>query len=622
MKRWLIAVAAMLGLSAACQADYVLIRAIVGGDRSQNQPGTPGAPDAPGTPGTPRPPGGPGAPGQPPGGEGDIPTLGGGQTSAEIDTNAVTVVAVIQAKVKRVPTVPGKPAAVNVTTKWSEGKGFTRLYNGAGVEAYLLPAASPHTRYIAKHDAAFKNRTSDKVFDLADWCLTHGLIEEFTKLMDELVAAKDDQNSSNSEKLRAAVKAYATTKAAVAKPTNDDSYSAFWKARLSARAEQSAHYTLIYNAPVANPPEVKERLGMLEDQMKAFYYWFALKGVALPMPKDKLVAILIDSPDEFRKQRAVVEDEPLVSDGFYAARDHVAVFSTQRIDAPYQMFLRSTQPIWQTGFNKQGLLDGTEKRKVGVLPGDWARYQTLALLEKGLEVEGERAAISHEGSRQLMVASGLMPRTVIPPQWTAFGTAAVFETPKGPFPLAQLEASVAWFSGYGTPSWAYLRQFRDWEQKNQLGDPRTLLTTVVTDGYFNSVLGAKDRQGLLKARTTAWSLAFFLMKERLPGMMRYLQELSALPRDIEVDSRTLLACFARAFDVANSTQDGIDPQKFEELAKNWIAYTKGLVAPGFEYGLDKPAPSTDPNNPAGGQPGGRGEPGRGAPPPKGKGGRG
>ena len=58
---------------------------------------------------------------------------------------------------------------------------------------------------------------------------------------------------------------------------------------------------------VAGPPEVQTRLKLLEQHMKGFYYWFALKGIALPVPTDKLVCLLVDQPSEFLKQRAVVE---------------------------------------------------------------------------------------------------------------------------------------------------------------------------------------------------------------------------------------------------------------------------------------------------------------------------
>src|SRR5207247_7857257 len=129
------------------------------------------------------------------------------------------------------------------------------------------------------------------------------------------------------------------------------------------------------------------------------------------------------------------------------------------------------------------------------------------------------------------------------------------ETPKGPFIGAPVAASIAYWPGWGAASWAYLRPFKQFEAANHEVPPADLLKQVVTDVFFHRIINFSDRQHILQARATSWSLAYYLMRSRLPGMLRYLQELSALPRDLELDSKTLLATFARAFDVANATQD-------------------------------------------------------------------
>src|SRR5438128_1737028 len=99
MKRWLLAVALLVGGAASVSyADYVLMRAVLGGQQRPdgtnpgasggpvNPPGRPGGPPG-GPPGRPGPP--PGGPGNPGGGEGGIPGLGGGMTN--IDTAALAV---------------------------------------------------------------------------------------------------------------------------------------------------------------------------------------------------------------------------------------------------------------------------------------------------------------------------------------------------------------------------------------------------------------------------------------------------------------------------------------------------------------------------------------------------
>jgi hypothetical protein len=630
--RLLLAATVLLGITAISNADYILIRYSIGGKKADpNNPNFPGGPGGPGAPGQPGGPPGPGQPGGPPRGpsgggdpdNGGLPGIGGGQI-VDIETAQFIVQGVVWVDKwgQRTPLYPVRahtPYAKNAKT-------YTAIYNDATLFARALPRF-PTRRFLwdKKRQYVTKNHKSDLILEAADWALSHGMLGEFEVFMDECVKNKDDESPNASKALKDALTAYAKVKDALKKPSEGEVATGNWKQRLSFRLEMSDHYSLLYNSPVAGPPEVQIRLKLLEQHMKGFYYWFALKGVALPVPTDKLVCLLVDQPSEFLKQRAVVEDEPLVTDGFYANRDNVCVFSTQRVDSSYTVFSRQAQAIYAQGFERQGLIDGSATRKQTVPPAEFARYQTIALLDKLLEEEAERASVSHEGTRQLFVASGLVPRNIIPPQWVQFGAAAFFETPKGPFIEAPVAASIAFWPGWGAPSWAYTRTFQKFEQE-QVGrsdqeqeklTPTDLLKQVVTDTQFHRIISFSDRQHIIQARSNAWSLAYYLMRNRLPGMLRYVQELSALPRDLELDAKTLLVSFARAFDVANATQDDIDPQKFGQLAKDWLAFLRGVAPPGAEFGLDAQSVGGDPNAPGNnpsGMPGGTGgRPGPGGP---------
>jgi hypothetical protein len=619
MKRWLLAVAILVGGAVSfSQADYILLRAVLGGGNKQGEmrPGQPGAPPgSPGAPGSPGgPPGGPplGPPGRGPGGDptqGNIPTLGGGGM-ANVDTAALAVQGVVVVKKKTIAQTPFGPE-LRINHKWSASNGMTRLFNdNTNLILREIKLPSPHVQFETRKHNAFKGDRR-KIITEAEWALSHGLNDEFAALMDGLVGSKEDANPTSPQELKDAVKAYATVKESLEKPADDETRANFWRNRLSGRMETSKHYAVIYTSANANPPEVQSRLAALENHMRAFYYWFALKGHALPVPGEKLVAVVLDTPAEFR-DRSSIGEEPLVDDGFYSHRDHICIFSAQRLDSPYQVFERQVDPLWKAGaYDRQRLLEGTEKRRVSTTAeGDFARMMTLALLERALDDEAERAAVSHEGSRQLLVATGLVPRTVVIPQWAEFGSAAVFETPKGPFRNAPLAASVALYPGVAGPSWAYLRPFLE-EVKAAEGRPQglnaaDLLKSVITDVQFNNVVSAADKDGLLRARANAWALAYHLHKSRLPGMIKFYQELSALPRDLEVDGKTLLACFGRAFDCANRTNDGVDPAAFEQFAKDWVSSVKGVPLPGAEMGLDREL-SPGANNP--GQPGGGETPG-------------
>jgi hypothetical protein len=619
--RLLLAAAVLLSITAISNADYVLIRYSIGGKKTDpNNPFPGGMPGGPGIPGLPGGPPGGGPPGpprgdQPPGGgpDGGLPGITGGQ-SVDIETAQFIVQGVVWVD-QWGPPRPFFPYRAH-TPYAKNAKTYINIYNDQQLFARALPKF-PTRKHLwsMKRQYVNKNHKSDLILEAADWALAHGLLGEFEEFMDQCIKNKDTESSNASKTLKDALTAYAKVREALKKPSDGEVATSYWKQRLSFRLETSDHYSLLYSSPVASPPEVQTRLKLLEQHMKGFYYWFALKGIALPVPSDKLVCLLVDQPSEFLKQRAVVEDEPLVTDGFYANRDNVCVFSSQRVDSSYTVFSRQAQAIYSQGHERQGLLDGSAPRRTVPQP-DFARYQTMALLDKLLEEEAERASVSHEGSRQLFVASGLIPRNVIPPTWAQFGAATFFETPKGPFIGAPPAASTAFWPGWGAPSWAYTRIFRKFEQdevaKND-GEqekimPADLLKQVVTDTQFHRIINFSDRQHIIQARSNAWSLAYFLMRSRLPGMLRYFQELSAVPRDLELDAKTLLATFARAFDVANATQDDVDPQKFGQLAKDWLAYVRGVAPPGAEFGLDANQVGGDPNAP-GNNPGGA--PGRG-----------
>src|SRR5262249_26818052 len=174
-------------------------------------------------------------------------------------------------------------------------------------------------------------------------------------------------------------------------------------------------------------------------------------------------------------------------DSLFAPRDNVAIFSNQRLDSGYDKFSKETRSYWTEGWSREELLKGREitnntkkvRDTLGVKQKDflkevYPKMQTLALLEKALEDEAELAAVSHEGTRQLAVASGLFSRNVILPEWVSFGFASVFETPKGPFAGADGTARVAFWPGYGAPSWAYLWQFKQWANTNdELSNPHS-----------------------------------------------------------------------------------------------------------------------------------------------------
>ena len=238
MKRWLVAVAILVGGAASFSyADYVLIRAVLGGQRSDpNNPNPPGTP--PRGPSAPRRPGGPGGPTPP---EGGIPSMGAGQ-NGDIDTEAFAVQGVVAVRKKTTQRTP-QGIDERISHVWSAPQGMSRLFNdNKNIITRDLAIPTPHRRFEARKADAFKGDRK-KIVEVAEWALASGLYDEFAVMMDALVAAKQDQNASEPQELKDAVKSYAAVKAALDKPCDGESDANFGKTVSAAEWKQASRVT-------------------------------------------------------------------------------------------------------------------------------------------------------------------------------------------------------------------------------------------------------------------------------------------------------------------------------------------------------------------------------------------
>jgi hypothetical protein len=402
-----------------------------------------------------------------------------------------------------------------------------------------------------------KDKTPKKYLDLADWALTNGLLTECVSVMDEL-AAQDVKEPAALE----VVKAYRQTKAALEKPPARDDAAIVWKQRADCRSVPGKYYTMLYDQDSNKAPsEVLSRLEQLEQNYQQFFYWFALRGKVVAVPERRLVAFTIDAPNDFRNYYSAFDTPLAVTDGFYARRDNLAVFSSVRLDEPSEAIDLQFKELVQNGYNFKSLLKGTYPKGKSLEEASYA--QTMALVHKCLEEESEQATTSQEGTRQLLTAVGILPRTVDLPEWAQYGLPSVWATPKYD-PFTQ---TGAFWPTFGTPSWTHQPHFKVLEASKQLDPAEDALRKVLTDRYYRD---ANDPQALLKARTLSWALSYFLAQKHLDGLLRYGQELSALPRDLELDESVHLACFARAFNLTDPAKPGEpDPAKMRAFANDW-----------------------------------------------------
>lgn len=436
------------------------------------------------------------------------------------------------------------------------------------------------SRFQEMFDKTMKEKPSvTDLRTLADWALEHGLVDRFPAVMDKLV---------ETDKTNPAAVAYLKVKADLDRKAGDDPSVASWRRELlrGYKVMETPHYLLVHNVAKDTAVEITTHAEHLENAFRGFYYWFALKGIALTVPQNRQIVVLTAKEDDFEQLRKVLTPGPVVVDGFFARRENLAVMHSQRQDDPY----RALTTFWENwkgkGFQLQDLLNGGSKwsgapRSVQ-LQGQQGLVKTMeaqmiALMLKALEQEAELATVSHEASRQLLFASGLLPHNVAVPEWILFGMGSLFETPlQSPWPTT------------GAPSPYYLPRWRELKAKDSTrgGLEKTSLDTlrkVVTDGYFRTLPreGRGDSEhhlheaALRKGRTVAWSLTYFLAQQKLDGLRHYFAELSKMPRDIELDDTVLLGCFARAFGCVDANNK-INDSELRKLANEWYGYWQNV----------------------------------------------
>ena len=207
----------------------------------------------------------------------------------------------------------------------------------------LLPCDTIQHRYLEQYNEHHPNgkATPDGLTLLAEWTLKHGLLDDFVKVMEELT--KLDPKDP-------AAVAFDQVQKEMAKPITKGDASDAWRAKVldGYKVEKSEHYALLHNLEVAKPADAVSRLKRLEDTYRSFYYWFALKGKVMPVPDQRLVAVLVKHGDEFKRQQQIFDSLPTVSDGFLARRDNLAVFSLERTDLASEALTRNTKSLWRS----------------------------------------------------------------------------------------------------------------------------------------------------------------------------------------------------------------------------------------------------------------------------------
>ena len=418
---------------------------------------------------------------------------------------------------------------------------------------------------------------------LADWCLKHGRVQPDGKLTDFVTTM--DQFAQDEPKHPAAI-AYLQVKKELAAATTlakpNGTRDGLLKEYKAVNLANSPHYTAYHKHSNEEPPEVRTRLRELEKAHQTFYYWYALRGLALPVPKERLPVIVAFQEDEFKHLNGLLSENPVNGDSFVGRRDGILVLSSKRRDAQYAALERHTNPFWSEGINRKEVL-------VNALTAFPQKYQgnpyvkgtleALALVQLVMETDAERAAITRDGSSQLLHASGLLPRSVVAPEWVQFGMGSFFETP-----VMSPYVSAGGASSEYLPLWKEMKKAKLFGKtsENPKFDPAETLRLVVTDSYFRQAQKEGTYSSLRRARATSWGLAYFLAhgnnkldgsKATLDGLQKYFKELAKMPRDMELDEDALLYSFCKSFGLLDDNgKADTKSAKFQIFATTWVTF--------------------------------------------------
>ncbi len=163
------------------------------------------------------------------------------------------------------------------------------------LEVFIIKKDNDHKSLptvLHRFEKKFAEYTKDKasaelLLELADWTLEHGLVDKFPLVMAKLIEV---------DKNHPAAIAYLKVKAELDKPPVKDEEASNWRNHLlsgyKVTEDNTHHYAIIHDSATASRIEVQSHIDLLENSFRGYYYWFAMKGMALPVPKHRLLAVV------------------------------------------------------------------------------------------------------------------------------------------------------------------------------------------------------------------------------------------------------------------------------------------------------------------------------------------
>ncbi len=300
---------------------------------------------------------------------------------------------------------------------------------------------------------------------------------------------------------------------------------------------------------VAGPAaQVRGYAETFEDQYRAVYTHFSVRGLAVHAPEFPLVAIVFPDSASFAKyaQRDKVFARPGLKGYYIQSTNRVALYHDDVKVKGASLQPRTTMPglaamedsIFARSA-KGGFQDGVGTKnpclRIGlVLEDDSLALNGGNLIQDGAwaNTEGDlESTMIHETTHQVAFNIGIHNRIGnINPRWVVEGLATAFETPgmrsssRANIPGAKLNQ-------------LRLTGFREFVKQRR--QPKSLAKFVQSDKVFG--------ENLLDGYAQAWALSFYLIETRPSEYSRYIKLIAARPPLEAYDDEQRLADFKSAF---------------------------------------------------------------------------
>jgi hypothetical protein len=268
----------------------------------------------------------------------------------------------------------------------------------------------------------------------------------------------------------------------------------------------STHYVMLHDTGSTKAGRGKltrsdKRLELLETVYESYFMKFALDGILLEPPQERMKVVLFGEEKDYLSFSTQLDASLGSALGYWSPKNNIAVFfdqgTTQRMKALKSM----SEELQRQKVRARGTVVSKETAHLA---------NTLDLLVKIIREEDDIEVVSHEATHQLAGNTGLMPRDKIAMRWAHEGLASYFET-----------SSDAGWGGIGAVNQGRLKGYR-----RVSSDPeRAPVELLVSDILFDKASNGRETSD---AYGQAWALTHFLMETRGEKLVDYYRKISEI----------------------------------------------------------------------------------------------